>query len=137
MDKDVLKAKLEALSRCIARIKGRTPKSSNELKNDYDLQDIISVNLERAVQVSVDIASHIAADFPEESIKTMGDAFTALAKHNIIPTSLAQNMIKAVGFRNISVHQYQSINWEIVYSIVTKNLTDFSQFAEAIFKKVQ
>lgn len=136
MDKDILKTKLEALSRCIARIKGRIPKSANELKVDYDSQDIISVNLERAVQTCVDIASHIATDFPEEPIKTMGDTFIALANQNIISMDLAKNMVKAVGFRNISVHQYQTINWEIVYVIATKNLNDFSFFAKAIYKTI-
>ncbi len=41
-------------------------------------------------------------------------------------------MIKAVGFRNVAVHTYQNIDWEIVYSIVTKNLTDFVDFAKII-----
>ncbi|MCK5852244.1 DUF86 domain-containing protein [bacterium] len=43
-------------------------------------------------------------------------------------------MIKAVGFRNIAVHTYQDIDWEIVYSIVTKNLDDFVEFAKQITK---
>lgn len=138
MNEDVLRAKLEALARCISRIKSRTPANCEELKNDYDSQDIISVNLERAVQTCVDIASHIVADFPEEAPKTMGEVFLSLGKQNVISNELAQKMIKAVGFRNISVHQYQSVDWKIVYSIATKNLDDFTAFSKVIceFSKI-
>ena len=120
MDKAVLKAKLEALARCGARIKSRTPPTADDLKGDYDSQDIISVNLERAVQICVDIAIHIASDFPKESPKTMADAFLILARKNIIAQNLAERMLKAIAFRNISVHQYQSVNWEIAFSIAKK-----------------
>lgn len=41
-------------------------------------------------------------------------------------------MNKAVGFRNIAVHAYQEINWEIVYAVITKRLVDFVEFARAV-----
>lgn len=41
-------------------------------------------------------------------------------------------MRKAVGFRNIAVHAYDSIDWEIVYSIATERLQDFKEFARTV-----
>ena len=38
----------------------------------------------------------------------------------------------AVGFRNIAVHNYETINWHIVHSIVKKHLADFLEFAKAV-----
>ena len=46
--------------------------------------------------------------------------------------ALAGNLKKAVGFRNIAVHSYESINWNIVHSIVKIHLTDFTEFARVI-----
>ena len=46
MDKDVVGAKLETLRRCVQRIKDKTPDSAKFLADDYDLQDIICLNLE-------------------------------------------------------------------------------------------
>ena len=40
------------------------------------------------------------------------------------------NRKKAVGFRNIAVHNYDAINWHIVHSIVKNHLSDFSEFAK-------
>ncbi len=41
-------------------------------------------------------------------------------------------MKKAVGFRNIAVHNYQNINWEIVFNICHYKLDDFKNFAREI-----
>lgn len=55
MTDDVIRGKLESLSRCIGRIAEKRPGSAEILMADYDLQDIIAVNLERAVRLCVDI----------------------------------------------------------------------------------
>ena len=41
-------------------------------------------------------------------------------------------MKKAVGFRNIAVHNYQEIDWEIVFNICHHKLDDFRTFAQVI-----
>jgi uncharacterized protein YutE (UPF0331/DUF86 family) len=38
----------------------------------------------------------------------------------------------AVGFRNIAVHNYRTIDWQIVFSIIHEHLDDFRQYAKAI-----
>ncbi|MBR1403717.1 MAG: DUF86 domain-containing protein [Treponema sp.] len=129
MDTDVLNNKLESLAKCVKRIESKMPQNLEQLENDIDMQDIIVVNLERAVQICVDIASHILLDYEQTAVQSMAENFTALAKHSVIPAELAESLAHAVGFRNIAVHQYQSLNWAVVYSIITKNLTDFRSFA--------
>ncbi|MDP3876925.1 MAG: DUF86 domain-containing protein [Methylobacter sp.] len=54
-----------------------------------------------------------------------------------IGVDLVERMNKAVGFRNLSVHNYDAINWFIVHAIATRHLVDFDDFARAlmIFQK--
>ena len=132
MDETVILSKLDALSRCIARIRVKTPTSVDALTDDFDCQDIISINLERAIQTCVDIAAHILADRNIPAAATMAEGFDLLCKQEIIPEALATRLKKAVDFRNISVHAYQTIDWNIVYSIITKRLDDFPEFARHI-----
>ena len=66
----------------------------------------------------------------------MADNFAILQEANIITPALADRMIKAVGFRNIAVHSYQTIDWNIVYQICTRHLDDFRQFAKAIAQQL-
>ncbi len=132
MDKLVLAQKLESLRHCLQRIEQKCPSTAAQLANDADLQDVIVLNLTRAVQISVDIASHIISQSNEPSPTTMGDTFTTLQKLDVIDQRTQENLRKAVGFRNIAVHNYEAIDWEIVFSICQKQLVDFQQFARSV-----
>ncbi len=132
MDRDVVGAKLESLRRCIERITAKTPPSADLLMQSPDLQDIIALNLQRAVQISVDLASHLIAETNAPPPSTMAENFDALRNLQIISPALADRMTKAVGFRNIAVHSYHTIDWAIVYQICTRHLDDFRQFAKSV-----
>ena len=132
MDPEIVKAKLESLSRCIIRIEGRTPKSADELAADLDAQDIIVLNLERAVQLSVDIGSHILLDFEIRSPESMAGVFIALGEAGVMEKNLAGRLSKAAGFRNIAIHDYQAINVEILKTILAKHLQDLEDFYSVI-----
>jgi len=129
---DVVRRKLESLRRCISRIEEKRPDSVEILKNDYDIQDIISLNLERAIQVSVDIGSYLLAESDKTPPDTMGEIFSSLAAVGSISENLALRLKLAVGFRNISVHEYQSVDWAIVFSLIHNNLNDFKDFMRAV-----
>lgn len=132
MDKEVISAKLESLRHCIQRIRDKTPASAALLLGDYDLQDILCINLERAIQTCVDLASHSIAESDLPAVAGMAESFEQLRRLNLISGDLAMRMKKAVGFRNVAVHAYQQINWEMVYAIITTRLTDFVDFARAV-----
>ena len=132
MEKDVLFNKLESLRHCIERIRKKKPETLKLLEKDLDLQDILVISLERAVQICVDIASHILSDFDSPAPKTMAESFDCLANHKVITLKIAQQMKKAVGFRNIAIHEYESLNWKIVNAITKSSVDDFKKFAVAI-----
>ena len=132
MDRDVINRKLESLRRCIARIESKRPIRPDVLRVNYDLQDIIALNLERAVQTCVDIAAHVISQTELPVPSTMGEGFARLAELRVISPQVATSLQKAVAFRNILVHNYTNINWDIVANILTGHLTDFVQFAQAI-----
>jgi len=136
MDKDVVLNKLESLRRCLQRIQDRTPESPALLISDYDLQDIIALNLERSVQLCVDIGLHIISDLEVPVPETMAKTFETLEMAGCLNGVVAERMVKAVGFRNTAVHAYQEIDWHIVYRIITEHLDDFRDFARQILKLV-
>jgi uncharacterized protein YutE (UPF0331/DUF86 family) len=132
VDRQLVEQKLESLRRCVERVSEKTPEDARVLAADPDLQDILAVNLTRAVQISVDIAAHLIAGLRSPAPDTMGEAFDILATQGVIPTSLADRLKQAVGFRNIAVHQYRDIDWTIVHGIARNRLSDFEEFARAV-----
>ena len=132
MDRVIVAEKLESLRRCTQRIQEKTPAEIESLVSEPDLQDILVLNLTRAVQLCVDIGSRIIGTSGEAAPVTMGDVFITLNRLGVITTATCELMKKAVGFRKIAVHNYESINWEIVFAICNKSTADFCEFAKEI-----
>ena len=133
-DSDILATKAESVTRCLERIEAHLPASVAELESDYDAQDIISLNLQRAVQLCVDMASYIVAEKGWGSPATMAESFQALAEHKLIEADLADRLKRAVGFRNVSVHEYDRIDWVLVYEVITTRLDDFRSFISGVYR---
>jgi uncharacterized protein YutE (UPF0331/DUF86 family) len=134
MDTLIIERKLDSLYRCIHRIEKKCPTDKETLKTDIDLQDVIVLNLSRAVQLCVDLAAHILADRNQPPPNTMGETFEQLSTQQLITHELAQRLKKSVGFRNLAVHNYNELNWDIVHAIASRHLNDFKDFAEVIGK---
>lgn len=132
MDRQLIAEKLESLRRCIKRIEDKCPDTVEALISNWDLQDIVTLNLTRAMQLCVDISALIIAQTEETPPETMGAVFDTLARLSLLDTELAIRMKKSVGFRNIAVHNYKVIDWMIVHAICRKHLRDFKAFAEAV-----
>jgi uncharacterized protein YutE (UPF0331/DUF86 family) len=136
VDKRLIEEKLESLRRCVRRIEDKRPLSAEVLVTDPDLQDIITLNLTRAVQLCVDIATHVIAESEVRAPSSMAMTFDALAELGVLKQDTAENLKKAVGFRNIAVHNYQVIDWQIVFDISRRYLDDFRVFAREVSTKL-
>lgn len=132
MDRQIILRKIASLKRCVNRIENKIPETSEKLQTDYDSQDIVSLNLQRAVQVCVDIAAHLNAQLAIRAPESMVESFENLNRLGIISDKICEQMKKSVGFRNIAVHEYSTINWDIVFAVSTTNLNDFRQFSKEI-----
>ena len=136
IDKKVIGEKLLSLNRCLERVKLHTPANVEALQSDFDTQDIICLNIQRAVQISVDIAAHILAEQLYEQTPTMAETFLALSRHGLLDSQLASRLAKAVGFRNIAVHEYNTLDMNILYSIITKEIGCFYEFSDTVLRIV-
>ena len=99
---------------------------------DLDLQDVLVLNLSRAVQICVDLAAHLITDLPLPPPDTIGLASDYLEQGGILDAELALRMKKTVGFRNIAAHAYDTIDCNIMFAIATTHLGDFRAFARVM-----
>jgi uncharacterized protein YutE (UPF0331/DUF86 family) len=137
MDREIIEEKLESLRHCIGRVRERRPATADVFLHDYDLQDIVALNLSRAVQLCVDVGAHIIAGGDLPAPDSMSETFDAMAQTGILDRHLADRMKKAVGFRNVAVHSYRSIDWAIVHAICQNQLGDFDDFARAVVSHME
>ena len=132
MNSLVIKTKLESLRRCLDRIESKKPITLEGLLQDIDTQDILALNLERSVQFCADIANHIVSSLDDAPAMSMAESFERLSAKEIIPLELARNLRRAVGFRNLSVHAYDKIDWQLVWNILEGDLMDLVRYLECV-----
>jgi uncharacterized protein YutE (UPF0331/DUF86 family) len=80
-----------------------------------------------AIEGSVDLAHHIISSESWGSPDTNAAAIRLLGVHGVVSTAIAASVSKAVGFRNILVHQYAKVDDEIVMDALD-NLDDLRTF---------
>ena len=131
INNDLVLAKISSIDRCLKRIETTTQGDPKTLKN-FDIQDVFVLNLQRAIQISIDLASHLVSAHNLGVPKTLRESFELLERAHLIEPALAKKLTKMVGFRNIAIHEYQLINEEILESIFTERLIDLKEFIAAV-----
>ncbi len=130
---DVLIAKQQSLERCLARVRQTWAQPSTlPFEQDYDRQDIIALNLQRACERALDMANHVVAARKLGWPRTSAESFDLLARAGLVSTAMAGRMKAMVGLRNVLVHEYRNLDLDIVTSVVREHLSDLSDFARTM-----
>jgi len=126
---DVILNKAAIIERCLKRIRDEYSPDPALFRTDLKTQDAVILNIQRACEACIDLAMHLVRvhklGVPQES----RDAFRTLEKNGIISKELSSELQNMVGFRNIAIDDYQTINLDIVESIIHKNVNSISEFA--------
>lgn len=128
---DVLLNKTNVIKRCIQRIHEVYQDDDTNLE-DFTKQDSIILNIQRCCEACIDIAMHLVSERNLGVPQNSRDAFNLLEQNQIILPETAMRLKAMVGFRNIAVHDYQSIQIEIVKNIITFHLDELLKFAEEL-----
>lgn len=135
MGDDVIYNKIEIIERCIQRVHEEYQGRPENLEN-YTKQDSIILNIQRACEAVIDLAMHVVAEKKLGIPQNSRDAFELLEKNGLIDSQLAQKLKSVVGFRNIAVHNYQSLNLEIVKKIIEYNLKNLTLFGQTVLTRL-
>lgn len=130
---DVVLNKAASIERCIKRIREVYDHNPDNL-NDFTKQDSIILNIQRACEQCIDIAMHIVSEHKLGIPKSSREAFKLMQDAGILDEELADRMMRMVGFRNTAVHAYQSLNLDILKTIIERHLDDFKRFAQTALK---
>ncbi len=136
MTDDVLLAKLANIQHALQRIRNVTGGDPDAI-DDIDVQDIVVLNLQRAIQAAIDLASWYISRNRLGLPETLKAHFALLQNNGVIDPALGRNLEAMVGFRNIAVHEYQQLDPDIIKNILRNHLTDLETFAEQIKKQAR
>jgi uncharacterized protein YutE (UPF0331/DUF86 family) len=137
MADDVLLNKAATIERCVGRAREEYSRDPATFDQDYTRQDAAILNIQRACEAALDMGQHLIRHHRLGLPQSARDVFTLLASAGWIDADLAEGLRRMVGFRNIAVHDYQSMHLPITVTIITKHLDDFLRFSEAVLRRDQ
>jgi uncharacterized protein YutE (UPF0331/DUF86 family) len=134
IDRDLVLARIATIDRCLARIAEVRGERRQDLL-PVDVEDIASLNLQRAIQAAVDLANHIISTEGYGTPDSTAGVFTLLQQRGVLEADLATRLRKMVGFRNIAVHEYQTLDPAILESILERHLGDLRSLAGRVIER--
>lgn len=84
-----------------------------------------------AIEACLDVAQHLCSSEGWGPPSDNGDAMRLLGAHGVLTPELADQMRRAVGFRNVLVHEYVAVDDAVVLRRLD-DLTDLRRFVTAV-----
>ena len=136
VDRDLILTKAGSVKKHLRRIIKKRDTDLHTFLNDIDRQESILFNIQMAVQNCVDIAAHIVSEEGFGVPGSTNEMFYLLEENGFLHSELTEKIVKAVGFRNLIVHEYAKIDLEQVFEISQEDINDFNEYLKAIFNKL-
>ena len=106
--------------------------SRQEIEENVDIRGAVERYLYLAAQAAIDLAEAVIAYKGFRKPTTMSEAFYILNEEDIVSGELTEKMVRMVGFRNVMAHDYEKVNYDIVYDVLQNRLADVAEFIERI-----
>jgi len=134
MADDVILNKAATIERCVARALEEYERDPDTFAQNYSRQDAAILNIQRACEAALDMGQHLIRRERMGLPQSARDVFTLLANAGWIEAELAEALKHMVGFRNIAVHDYQTLQLPITIKIITEHLDDFLRFSKTMLQ---
>lgn len=124
----VIENKISAIRKYLKILERYKKYSRKNIEEDIDIRGAVERYLYLAVQAVIDLAEAVIAYKNLRKPTTMSEAFYILNEEDIISTQLTEKMAKMVGFRNVMAHDYENINYDIVYEVLQNRIKEIEEF---------
>lgn len=135
MADDVLLNKAATIEHCVARAREEYAADTASFATNFTRQDAAILNIQRACEAALDMGQHIIRRQSLGLPQSARDVFALLAQAGWITAEQAESMKRMVGFRNVAVHEYQTLQLPITLNIITAHLDEFSEFTKSMLRK--
>ena len=121
---------LRAVTEALSQLTAEATAGSNRRSDPMWLPGV-KYTFITAIEACVDIAQHMCSSEGWGPPADNGDAIRLLGAHEVLPTEVAPAMRKAVGFRNVLVHEYVAVSDDIVVARLSE-LDDLTAFVRSV-----
>jgi uncharacterized protein YutE (UPF0331/DUF86 family) len=129
-DPELIAKKLGQIETCVREL--RTLAQPGRIRQDIREQRFVEHTLQLAIQAALDVASHIVSDERLGEPRANRELFDLLERAGWLGADLAGILRRMVGFRNVLVHGYDTVDLAVVEDVLSNRLGDLLEFARVI-----
>ena len=128
----LIAAKLSRLKQYKGFLERLKEASLEELEEDFKLRGAVERYLHLAIECMIDVGNEMVSALQLRRPERYRDIPEVLAEAGVIPREFAETFASMIGFRNLLVHDYASINLRLLHEFLQTRLGDFDLFAKHI-----
>ena len=133
-DADLVAKKLAEIETYVREL--RSLSRLSRIEDDIKEERFVVHTLQLAIQAALDAASHVVSDERLGEPARNRDLFDLLVRGGWLGADLAENLGRMVGFRNLLVHEYATVDLQIVRDVVERRLGDLLDFVSAVRERL-
>jgi uncharacterized protein YutE (UPF0331/DUF86 family) len=127
VDSERVRRLLEGIRNDLAFLESFAAKPPDDLAIDEVALGAVKYRFVTAIEGCAKAAHHIVASEGWSSPDTNAEAVRELGRHGVVDLVVAESVARAVGFRNVLVHQYADVDDARVIRQLTR-LDDLSEY---------
>ncbi|MCX8193603.1 MAG: DUF86 domain-containing protein [Nitrososphaeria archaeon] len=134
IDEIIIYNKISKLKQYLKYLNELRRSSLREFREDFKISGSAERYLQVAIENIIDIGNEIISALQLKRPERYRDIPYILSEAKIIPREFADTIASMIGFRNLLVHDYASIELDMVYEFLQTKLQDFETFIKIISK---
>lgn len=136
LDRERILTKIDELDSYLSEISQIIPANFSEyqqIEKKRTCERLLQLGVECTIDICRLFVSGLRLGLPSEE----NDLFAKLKKKGIISKEMASLLKEMRGFRNILIHEYATVNDELVYEALQTRLEDFKRFKKEILEALK
>lgn len=132
LNKDLIQARFADIQQSLERLREIRELSQARFLADQDTLDIACYRLLVAIEAALQICFHVSAQRLHRAPETYAECFVLLGEAGIVSEDLSQDLQRMARFRNMLVHVYWEVDYDLVYEALQEHLEDLQAFVRAV-----
>lgn len=136
MDDSRLLDKIETVERCVRRAREEYFADPETFQNNFTRQDAAILNVQRACDTCIDIGFILIRTHKLGFPGSTREVFDILTRTGWISGDLLSALKGMVGYRNVALHQYVELSFDITVGVITRGLDDCLAFSRLVLTRL-
>jgi uncharacterized protein YutE (UPF0331/DUF86 family) len=139
LDKEFVRRKIALIQDDLRHLVEYENLTIEKISEDFQIQAVIERVLERLIGRAIDINQHLIAERGGtlQNVTTYRDTFMRLVDLGVYPREFGEQIARSAGLRNILVHEYNTINPELLQKSIGDAIREFNTYTRDVLSFVE